>query len=217
MRSSPTSREFANPVPDGRLVEGGARELAKYVLRNLPEEQAGVALAYDAKPGDELLFKIGISYTSLENARKNLEAECPHWDFDKVRSESRETWNEWLGKITVKGGPEETRVKFYTDLWHVLLGRHKLDDVSGDYPSYMGGEPGEPALKVRTVAKDGKGKPRFHMYNSDAFWLTMWNLNILWGLGWPELLDEFAASSCRTKGTAAACPADPPPAATPTS
>jgi predicted alpha-1,2-mannosidase len=31
------------------------------------------------------------------------------------------------------------------------------------------------------------------MYNSDALWLTMWNLNVLWGLGWPEQLDEFSA------------------------
>lgn len=190
-------REFANPVPEGRLVEGGGA-LKKYVNRIVPEEQAGVALSYEAKAGDELKFKIGISYTSIENARRNLEAECPHWDFDRVRRDSCDTWNEWLGRITVKGGPEETRVKFYTDLWHVLLGRHKLDDVSGDYPSYMGPrEPGEPPLKVRTVPKDGNGKPLHHMYNSDAFWLTMWNLNILWGLGWPEMLDEFSASLVR--------------------
>lgn len=187
-------REFANPLPEGRLIKGKGNALAKYINRNLPEEQAGVALAYDADAGDELLFKVGISYTSLENARKNLEAECPHWDFDKVREDSRRIWNQWLGKITVEGGPEETRVKFYTDLWHVLLGRHKLDDVSGDYPSYMGPrDPGEPAFKVLTVPKDENGKPKHHMYNSDAYWLTMWNLNILWGLGWPELLDEFSA------------------------
>ena len=31
------------------------------------------------------------------------------------------------------------------------------------------------------------------MYNSDAFWLTQWNLNILWGLAWPSVLDDFAA------------------------
>jgi len=35
------------------------------------------------------------------------------------------------------------------------------------------------------------------MYNSDAFWLTQWNLNILWGLGWPGMLDEFSASLVR--------------------
>ena len=31
------------------------------------------------------------------------------------------------------------------------------------------------------------------MYSSDAFWLTQWNLNILWGLAWPEVQDDFAA------------------------
>jgi putative alpha-1,2-mannosidase len=188
-------REFSNPVPKERLINGLGETLKKYMFKNLPEEQAGVALAYDAKAGDEILFKIGISYTSMENARKNLAAECSHWDFDKVRTESREIWNQWLGKVTVKGGPDDTRIKFYTDLWHVLLGRHKIDDHNGDYPSYMGPrKPGEPALKIRKVASGKDGKPKHHMYNSDALWLTMWNLNILWGLGWPELLDEFSAS-----------------------
>ena len=130
-------REFSNPIPDGRLKQ----DKRKYLFKNHPEEQAGVALAYDVAAGDEVKVKIGISYTSIENARKNLEAECAHWDFDRVRSEARSQWNEWLGRIDVKGGEEQTRVKFYTDLWHVLLGRHKIDDVSGDYPTYMG--PGE--------------------------------------------------------------------------
>jgi predicted alpha-1,2-mannosidase len=32
------------------------------------------------------------------------------------------------------------------------------------------------------------------MYNSDALWLTQWNINVLWGLAWPEILDDFSAS-----------------------
>ena len=32
------------------------------------------------------------------------------------------------------------------------------------------------------------------MYNSDAWWLTQWNLNILWGLAWPEVMDEMSSS-----------------------
>jgi putative alpha-1,2-mannosidase len=191
-------RDFSNPVPEGRLIDGTGTALEKYMYKNLPEEQAGVALAYDATAGDEVLFKIGISYTSIENARNNLETECPHWDFDKVRNESRETWNDWLGRITVKGGPQDTRVKFYTDLWHVLLGRHKINDLSGDFPSYMGPrDPAEPAMRIERVPMDKHGNPLHHMYNSDALWLTMWNLNILWGLGWPEIMDEFSASMVR--------------------
>jgi hypothetical protein len=69
-------------------------------------------------------------------------------------------------------------------------------DASGDYPSYMGqpGEDGAVALVVRRVALDEAGRPKHHMHNSDALWLTMWNLNVLWGLGWPEMMDEFSAS-----------------------
>ena len=37
------------------------------------------------------------------------------------------------------------------------------------------------------------GTARFNMYNSDSFWLSQWNLNTLWGLAWPEVLDDFAA------------------------
>jgi putative alpha-1,2-mannosidase len=112
-------------------------------------------------------------------------------------------WNEWLGKIDVKGGDEKTRVKFYTDLWHVLLGRHKIDDVIGDYPSFMGED------RVLTVPLNEEGQPRFHMYNSDALWLTMWNLNILWGLGWPEMLDEFSASMVEYAKTGGHLPRGP--------
>ncbi|MBQ9667644.1 MAG: glycoside hydrolase family 92 protein, partial [Prevotella sp.] len=32
------------------------------------------------------------------------------------------------------------------------------------------------------------------IYNSDALWLSMWNLNTLWGLAYPDVLDDFAAS-----------------------
>jgi putative alpha-1,2-mannosidase len=185
-------KEFSNPLPPGRLE----KDKRNYLFKNLPEEQAGISLAYNVEKDDFVQVKIGISYTSLENARRNLMAECPHWDFERVRRESRHVWNEWLGKIEVRGGEENTRIKFYTDLWHVLLGRHKIDDLNGDYPSYMGeaGNKDFVPLEVKSVPKGENGLPKFHMYNSDALWLTMWNLNVLWGLGWPEMLDEFSAS-----------------------
>jgi len=208
--------EFCDPVKPERIQKGYFGHLKGRLFKNLPEDQAGVSLAYDVKEGDEVLVKIGISYTSLENARKNLKTECDHWDFDRVRDDARRTWNEWLGRIEVKGGQERTRVKFYTDLWHVLLGRHTISDCNGDYPSHMNREQGfEWMLKsrgaigyktpegqeneviplvVRSVPQDNNGKPKFPMFNSDATWLTMWNLNILWGLGWPEVMDDFSSS-----------------------
>ncbi len=122
-----------------------------------------------------------------------------HWNFDEQRAASQNEWNEMLGRIAVKGGSSNQKIKLYTDLWHALLGRHKLDDVSGDYPDNTEGERRgsftvNTKFKIRTLPKDQNGKVKFHMYNSDAFWLTQWNLNVLWGLAWPEVLDDFAAS-----------------------
>jgi len=159
---------------------------------------AGVSASFQFEPGDKLQMKVAISYTSIDNARENLTAECDHWDFDMVRSDAQAQWNEWLGKIEVKGGTYQQRVKFYTDLWHVLLGRHILNDVNGDYPDYTEGKRQwkftQGPLKVRSLPKDENGQVIFNMYNSDALWLTQWNVNVLWGLAWPGVLDDFSAS-----------------------
>ncbi|MDH4202604.1 MAG: GH92 family glycosyl hydrolase, partial [Phycisphaerae bacterium] len=164
-----------------------------------PKYRAGMSARYPAQAGDRLTVKIGISYTSIENARNNLQTECPHWDFDRVVQESFDEWNQWLGKIEVKGGSDELKTKFYTDLWHALLGRHKIDDVSGDYPDRtkalkQKGERYFTEFQVKTLPKDESGCPLFHMYNSDSWWHSFWNLNILWGLGWPEVMDNMSAS-----------------------
>ena len=143
---------------------------------------SGVEVCFGSfKAGDELLLKTAISYVSEKNARENIERECTHWNFDQVRLESRDIWNEWLGKIDVQGGSSQQKIKFYTDLWHVLLGRHKIDDSNGDYPDYLSGGKRigkqtrihtiAPKYQVRTLPKDEKGMSRFHMYNSDALWL----------------------------------------------
>ena len=161
-------------------------------------DSAGVAAAYQVRAGDELKMKIAISYTSVDNARKNLATECATWDFESVREETRDIWNDWLGKMKVEGGTSEQRIKFYTDLWHVLLGRQKINDVSGDYPDRTTGERDgnftDAVFKVKTVPKNSDGRLKYNMYSSDAFWLTQWNLNILWGLAWPSVQDEMSAS-----------------------
>ena len=164
----------------------------------LKGDSAGMTAAFNVKAGDQVKMKIAISYTNIENARNNLNTECTTWDFDQVRNESKAIWNEWLGKIDVKGGTVAQKTKFYTDLWHVLLGRHKINDVSGDYPDRTEGKRDgtftDAVFKIKTVPKNADGSLKFHMYNSDAWWLTQWNLNVLWGLAWPEVQDEMSAS-----------------------
>jgi len=158
---------------------------------------AGMVLNFGQLNAEELLFKMALSYTSVDNAIANMDAELNHWDFDKVCKETRSIWNEALGRIAVEGGTDAQRIKFYTDLWHVLLGRHKINDVNGYYPDYAGNKyvnkrTSEP-MKVRRLPLTADGKPKFNMYGFDGLWLTHWNLNVLWGLAWPEVMDDLSA------------------------
>lgn len=108
---------------------------------------------------------MAISYTSLENAGANLAAESPSWDFDAICTASRREWNDWLGKISIKGGSEKQKIKFYTDLWHTLLGRHKINDADGSYPDRTTGGHIEgknviaPLFKIKHLPLGKDGKP----------------------------------------------------------
>jgi len=141
---------------------------------------SGVSAIYKVQPGEQIQVKMAISYVSIANAKENLEKDCNHWNFDKVRKNSQDEWNQWLGKIDAKGGTDAQKIKLYTDLWHVLLGRHKLDDFNGEYPDYttggtrQGSHTIHAVLKVQELNKDKSGRPIHHIYNSDAFWLTQY-------------------------------------------
>ena len=273
---------------------------------------------FEVSAEDVVQMKCALSYCSIEQARINMALELNHWDFDKVRSDSRAEWNELLDNIEVEGGTIDQKRKFYTDLWHVLLGRSTCSDANGKYPDRMGsslvirdlprkniaseavitcsselsddfsasravdgiigkttGEwasSGEknPWIKLswptartlnridifdrpnaaddansgclvfsdstsidvtdiptdgegkvvtfdnKTVdwvrfevtkgtganvglseikARDANGAPEFRMFNSDSFWWTMWNLNVLWGMAYPDILEEWVQSS----------------------
>ena len=83
--------------------------------------------------GRPLIVKVGISAVSIEGARKNLEAEVPHWDFDRVRKQAEEAWNAKLGKIRVEGGTREEQRAFYTALYHSYVAPYIFNDVDGQY------------------------------------------------------------------------------------
>ncbi len=136
-----------------------------------------------------VLMKVALSYTSLANAEKNMEAELPYWDFDQIVTESKNHWNEMLGRIKVEGGSEISQRRFYTDLWHALLGRKMINDVNGAYPDNTG-----EAFRIGQLPMTADGRPQFNHYNSDAFWGAQWTINTLWGLVYPEIKQEFVKS-----------------------
>ena len=169
-------------VPDGvsAFHVGGVRASATEV------SGPGAVLSLDYAKPSVVTVKLGLSYTSVENAKANLEAEAAGLDFDAARKATQNKWRKELGKLEVSGGKPEDRIKFYTGLYHVLLGRGLASDVNGAYPRNDGG--------VGQIALDAAGKPVHNHYNTDAIWGGYWNLTPLWALAWPEYYNDWVAS-----------------------
>ncbi|WP_165043200.1 GH92 family glycosyl hydrolase [Dysgonomonas sp. ZJ709] len=147
---------------------------------------AGLYLTFDTKANEAVNIKVGLSYTSIENARLNLEKEAKDLAFDQAKEQAIGTWNDYLNRIKVEGGTEDDKVKFYTGLFHALLGRGLANDVNGAYPKNDG--------TVGQIALDANGLPIHNHYNTDAIWGAFWNLTQLWALAYPEYYADWVQS-----------------------
>jgi predicted alpha-1,2-mannosidase len=85
-----------------------------FKLEDLGDRNRVTVLRLDART---LEFRYGISFISVEQAKRNLRREIPEWGFDKVKDAAKARWNQVLGEIVVDGGTEAQRRIFYTALY----------------------------------------------------------------------------------------------------
>jgi predicted alpha-1,2-mannosidase len=171
------------PVSSGAFVDSLVEENA----RDTRGTRNGLYLTFRTTEGKPLEIRTGLSYTSVENARLNLEAEAGGLGFDEARERAREAWNEMLGRIRVEGGRPEDQVKFYTGLYHALLGRGLSSDVNGAYPLVDGG--------IGQIPVDAQGIPQHRHFNTDGIWGGFWNLSQVWALAYPDYFREYVQSN----------------------
>ena len=169
----------------------------------LPVAQGpGAVLCLNYPDANQVTVRLGLSYTSIENARVNFETEtgasvcaeggCPSesgpegLSFDEARANAHKVWQKELSKIAVSGGSPENRIKFYTGLYHCLLGRGLASDCNGAYPRNDGG--------IGQIPLKEDGTPVHNHYNTDAIWGGYWNLTPLWALAWPEYYNDWVSS-----------------------
>ena len=160
-------------------------KMITYAADTIKGVDAGGAVFFNDNVS-KVLMKVAISYVSVDEARNNMNIELANWNFDEVVKESFKVWNDYLGRIEIKGGTHKHQVKFYTDLWHSLLGRHIISDADGKYMDMTGEKP-----EVKQIELDENGKPLYCHYNFDAWWGSHWSLNILWSMVYPEIMDGF--------------------------
>lgn len=147
---------------------------------------ASMSLNYKTQKDEVIAVKVGLSYTSIDNARLNLETEAATLTFDEALKNTKEKWQNSLNRILVSGGTNDSKIKFYTGLFHALLGRGLASDVNGAYPKNDG--------SVGQIEKDNNGKLKHHFYNTDAIWGAYWNLTTLWAIAYPEYYNDWVNS-----------------------
>lgn len=143
---------------------------------------AGLYLNYKTSQGEAIEIKVGLSYTSTDNAKLNFLTEANGLSFDEAKETAQKTWRHELNRILVEGD-DTAKIKFYTGLFHALLGRGTASDVNGDYPTHGAG--------IGRLPLDANGKPEFNYINTDAIWGGFWDLTQLWTLSYPKNYEDF--------------------------
>ncbi len=147
----------------------------------------GLFLNFKTSENENVEVQIGLSYCNIENARLNLDTESEGLVFDEVRIRSTQKWNEMLSRIRVEDENQENLTKFYTGLYHALLGRGLASDVNGQYK--LNGE------GIGQIPLGEDGNPLYNHYNTDGIWGGFWNLGQLWAMAYPDYLAEYVQSN----------------------
>lgn len=92
--------------------------------------RAVVSVQNDGQP---LLVKVALSTVDIDNAKKNMQAELPGWDFDATVSAADEAWNQALSRIDITTKDDNARRVFYTSMFHFMIAPSVYSDVDGRY------------------------------------------------------------------------------------
>ncbi len=76
---------------------------------------------------------VGISAVDIAGAKQNAEQEIGDQSFDEIRAKAEQVWEKQLEKIVVETKDQDTKVNFYTSLYHTMLAPNLYQDVDGRY------------------------------------------------------------------------------------
>ncbi len=162
--------EYASPESGGAVFAYKNAERGKSI---------GAFVTYNTSENEQVLVKVAISYTGIEGARKNMEKELPHWDFEQVKNDAREVWNNELSRFEIEGATPGQKEMFYTAVYRSLLSQYINQDVDG---KYFGGDG-----KIHTA--DG-----YNFYGSFSCWDTYRSQHPLLTLIAPDHINDFIKS-----------------------
>lgn len=96
----------------------------------------GAYVDFATRAGEKVQVRISTSFISLEQARANLEKEVPGWNFDRLVTSTRDTWQRELSHIKLDGVSEEKKTIFYTAMFHTMQFPRELSEYGKYYSAF---------------------------------------------------------------------------------
>ncbi|GAB3781991.1 GH92 family glycosyl hydrolase [Dyella agri] len=166
------SRPFSHAAlySDDKPLPAGATEAKGNNLK--------VALHLDDAAKAPLLVKVGLSAVDIDGALRNLEAELPDWDFERVQRAAAQQWEQELSRIRIESASSVVLKTFYSSLYHTMVAPTLFSDVDGRYRGMD--------LKVHSLPQGQ------HTYSTYSLWDIYRALHPLYTLFQPERIPDFA-------------------------
>jgi predicted alpha-1,2-mannosidase len=146
---------FDRPFADGSVWHGDTLESG---LTEYKGNHVGALLHFLTRKGEKIQAGVASSFISNEQAELNLK-EIGNRDFDAVKQEARNIWNNQLGRIEVNGGNLDQTRTFYSCLYRTMLFPRKFYEIDA------GGS------VIHYSPYNGKVLPGY-MFTDNGFWDT---------------------------------------------
>lgn len=159
--------KFNRPVSDSIYLPLAETEKGKRIIAT-----------FSLNPEDVLMMKVALSTTSIEGAKRNMNAEISGWNFEEVKKAAHDNWNKYLSRIEVTGSDEE-KTNFYTGFYHALIQPNQISDVDGMYRNAA-----DSVVKAETDT----------FYSTFSLWDTYRAAHPFYTLMVPERVDGFVSS-----------------------
>lgn len=170
--------DFSEEITDLELTDGDTPRRGASVVNGCALK-ARIGFGPANRP---VTVKVALSGVSAANAAMNMDAEAPHFNFNRYAADADARWDKELGRIEATGDPEKLTT-FYTALYHTMIQPNTFSDVNGEYMT-----------PVYTVGHVPEGDTQ---YTTFSLWDTYRGAHPLYALLMPQLNASFVNSMLR--------------------
>jgi predicted alpha-1,2-mannosidase len=118
--------EFEKPFDNSKVKCNGE------IGRRFTGTELALCFSRKVKKGEKINLKVTLSTTGFEGAENNS-SEIKHWNFEKVKSEAEQLWDQQLSKIEITETDKDKLAIFYTALYHTMVQPNIAQDIDGKY------------------------------------------------------------------------------------